>query len=683
MADILRVQSEMLGNGSTVTVNSALITTNANIVSATITNLAYNGIIPTTNYSSFNTCMAAAAPYGNTVLVCSNTSLTANVIVPANVKLIFADNGSINIPTGMLVYLIGRVDAPLEQIFTGNGNVWFHSSHTSPYIYPEWFGAKADGSTDCSPAINKALNARRFPQSTGQAFVKLHPGVYNCNSTININYDGTVFEGSGKRMTFLQYNPTANDRPCVDIRSWQSIAALGGNTVAITSQQQIFHVTVRDFQITSTDTAYRKIGMQTFNLGTCDFSNIVIRASTIPTGDDGQRFGTANTHDSIGLLSQGRDACSFRDFNIAADYPIVIEQNPTATRTIVEDADHFNFHNMYLQPYGSKSANSGNPSIYFKDGVNISNMSWTGYQAYVGGSHGVYWYDTTSSVSSYAICFENARIEQTVDSNSWMFFISHNTTINGLRFRGIYGGTGANACTSVGFSTNRHNGYYVRGSYNVTFEDCTYTNGGTKKTASAANWVDPLDASVIQGMGINVDHTVRMVESRNCFWQQSTATLHPGVSPIFRTPQDPRTADVALAPTFHWANNTTSYQNFYFGNNVGVQGDGYTVLKRDNSINPGTGGGNVMIGTSTTSGFLFIHTGANRHALFYLTGTAGQSLELFDPDNVYGNTNNATNYNVYVDSANGSVYMFQNHTTSNINVRFLLLGTRVTSSNVP
>lgn len=86
-------------------------------------------------------------------------TLSGNTAIPANISLIIADGGSINIDRYMLT-INGAFSARPSKVFYGEGNVRFVPASIAEAI-PEWWGAKGDGVTDDTAAINKAIAA--FP----------------------------------------------------------------------------------------------------------------------------------------------------------------------------------------------------------------------------------------------------------------------------------------------------------------------------------------------------------------------------------------------------------------------------------------------------------------------------------------------------------------------------------------
>lgn len=160
---------------TSLTVGGAAVLTNvvsANIQGATIQTLQANGILPTTHYASFEDVIAAAAPQGNTILVCSNTICSANTTVPPNVQLQFVGQGMVTINTGVTVTIDSVIEEGAYQIFGGEGNVSFGTSKSRRAI-PQWFGTVADGITNDTTHFYRAL--RSLP--TGGVF-EIPKGIY-------------------------------------------------------------------------------------------------------------------------------------------------------------------------------------------------------------------------------------------------------------------------------------------------------------------------------------------------------------------------------------------------------------------------------------------------------------------------------------------------------------------------
>ncbi len=94
--------------------------------------------------------------------------------IPENCTLKFK-GGNLNNGTIKLNYTV--IDSKLSKIFSSN----LIGSTPSP-IYVEWFGAKADGKTDSTEAINKAIKCAFNLRST----VKLSKGTYIVSDTIKV-----------------------------------------------------------------------------------------------------------------------------------------------------------------------------------------------------------------------------------------------------------------------------------------------------------------------------------------------------------------------------------------------------------------------------------------------------------------------------------------------------------------
>ena len=87
--------------------------------------------------------------------------------VPANFTLSFEDGGLALAPGGAPASIAGPVSARLEQIFFGGLPVRFRPGNV-PEIYPEWWGAKGDGSRNDRSAIALAVGASSSTRTDGK-----------------------------------------------------------------------------------------------------------------------------------------------------------------------------------------------------------------------------------------------------------------------------------------------------------------------------------------------------------------------------------------------------------------------------------------------------------------------------------------------------------------------------------
>ena len=128
-------------------------------------------------------------------------SITTDLTVPSNINLRIERGAKLIVSSGVTVTIKGGFEAPLAHVITliGTGKVDLNTAKIQE-IYPQWFGAQGDGTTDDTIAIQAAIDSGAktifFPAST-----------YLCN----INIKGTiVLKGEGINSTILRgYNNTA------------------------------------------------------------------------------------------------------------------------------------------------------------------------------------------------------------------------------------------------------------------------------------------------------------------------------------------------------------------------------------------------------------------------------------------------------------------------------------------
>lgn len=113
-------------------------------------------------------------------------AVAANTTIPANVHLMVLNGGRFAVADGVTLTINGPLAAGLYQIFScsGSGKVVFGPGAISQ-AYPEWWGAKADGVTDCAAAFQAAVNAfNRIALGRGTYVID--------NTTLYFNYSGSA-----------------------------------------------------------------------------------------------------------------------------------------------------------------------------------------------------------------------------------------------------------------------------------------------------------------------------------------------------------------------------------------------------------------------------------------------------------------------------------------------------------
>lgn len=157
------------------------------------------------NYSSLASAVSTIGSTPATLEIGTSETTSTTFTIPANITLRFVKGGSITVSAGVIT-IIGPIDAPPMQIFSASaGSIVFGVSSTQREVYPEWWGAIANDSTDCLAATNAALTS--LPNAGAGAerggIVRYGVGIYRHSNTLTIPAKWVQLRGEG-------YHPNVN-----------------------------------------------------------------------------------------------------------------------------------------------------------------------------------------------------------------------------------------------------------------------------------------------------------------------------------------------------------------------------------------------------------------------------------------------------------------------------------------
>jgi len=212
---------------------------------------------------------------------------------------------------------------------------------------------------------------------TGNRAYYFRPGYFLLTTTLALPNNYTHLFGAGIRTAIIDFEPTANDTALY--------FANGASSV--------WRCSVQGLTLRSDDATWTKVGIDLVDVRGFVLRDVEINGSvTVGTTD---MWSGAN---SIGLRTQGREALTTQNVFIAADRPIVMAENPN----VDIDTDHFHLTDMDL------TANA-NPVVEIADDMYATNLTFSGRQAWVKGTYGLYWVDTTGTLAAQNIRLENVR----------------------------------------------------------------------------------------------------------------------------------------------------------------------------------------------------------------------------------------------------------------------------------
>jgi len=249
---------------------------------------------------------------GKTVVITG--PVTAGTMNTGGRSLEIKQGGVITIPTGATLTINGPFQAGLYQVFDGDGSVVFGSGSVSE-VYPEWWGAIADGVTDCSASI-EAANSSAAINNMEVRFVS---GTYLINTSISWS-TSLNWVGAGKSKTYIKAgsaitamlsgSTTIGDTGLTKRTHIHGVSFDGSSLANYAIRGVTNHSTFENFRVTGTTTKSIYTGYGWCNL----FDNLEINYNT-GDGIDVSLGGQSNSNtisncrvffnDGIGILVFG------------------------------------------------------------------------------------------------------------------------------------------------------------------------------------------------------------------------------------------------------------------------------------------------------------------------------------------------------------------------------------------
>lgn len=154
----------------------------------------------------FNTSAAADDNGGIIFFPVGTYKIGTDITFPANVTLWFADGAKLSPDSGKTVTINGNVIAGLHQIFTGAGSI--AGSLKVNEVYPEWWGAVGDGTTDdttplaAAIATGKKVYISQSYQSGAQTITTQRQKIYGPGTIIAKSASSHLFTVQATYVTF-------------------------------------------------------------------------------------------------------------------------------------------------------------------------------------------------------------------------------------------------------------------------------------------------------------------------------------------------------------------------------------------------------------------------------------------------------------------------------------------------
>lgn len=167
--------------------------------------------VESSSYSSLCDAVTAIGSTPETLDITTALASGSSCTVPSTLTLNFFNGGTVVLGSGHTIAVSSDTSGwPIATIFSGTGTVTLAGAST---VHPEWWGAKANDSTDSASAFNKACAASLNGNS--DKTIRLAAGVYVIGSAVTCGTAsrtiGLSIRGSGKYATRLRWTGNTSD----------------------------------------------------------------------------------------------------------------------------------------------------------------------------------------------------------------------------------------------------------------------------------------------------------------------------------------------------------------------------------------------------------------------------------------------------------------------------------------
>jgi hypothetical protein len=323
--------------------------------------------------------------------------LAGNVTVPATLTL-WA-------PTGTVVQINSGVTLTLNSPPMTESATWHTGTGKLTLLYTPVNVRDLSTAGDGSAATPWTGWDTALTSWQGSTTYVLPPGHYQLTAPVLAAASGIQITGAGKASTMVHYAPTGGSTNGV----FHFANGTGIN----------FRSSLRGLSILTTNTTVQKVGVNLVDCSGFLMTDVQIGADQAWTGAT-----------SIGLWLHGRDNNLVEGAEIYGDIPLQISGDPNSA----VDLDHTMFRDLTLTATAMVQ-----PVVLIDSGVNLSNVTFEGDQAWARGSDGLKWVDTTTTVQSWNLALLHVRWEQSTNSPGYLVRIEHQTGLLNLQLAYLHG----------------------------------------------------------------------------------------------------------------------------------------------------------------------------------------------------------------------------------------------------